>query len=153
MLRRLFAFGIGFLAGLTAAAAVARSLIPSIGDEQSDEIALVAIANGVELRSTATAFRGGRITAWMGGLELDLRAATLAPGGGRLEVTAFMAGVDIRLPAAWRVTVVPRGMNQGLALALDGQESLPPGAPHLEIGALVVASGVSVSNHGADGDA
>lgn len=150
-MRRALLFAAGFLAGLTAAAAVARALIPSIGDEESDEISLVAIANGVELRSRAAAFRGGSVSAWMGGMELDLRGASLAANGARLDLTALMAGIDLRIPPAWRVSVVPRGMNQGLALDLRGQDELPSDAPHLEITALVIGAGVSISNDPGDG--
>src|SRR5512142_2763298 len=124
MLRRPLLFAAGFLAGLTAAAAIARAAIPSRGDATSDELALVAIANGLTLRSRATAFRGGSVSSWMAGGDLDLRAAELATSGARLELSALMSGVVVRLPATWRIEATSRGMTQGLALHLDGQQGL-----------------------------
>lgn len=150
MLRRSVLFAAGFLAGLTAAAAAARALIGSQGDETSDEVALVSIARGIVLRSRAGAFRGGSLGAWMSGTVIDLREANLAPGGAELEISAFMSGVMVRVPPQWRVEVGVSGMSQGLDRRLDGQEALPPDAPTLRIRVLVVAAGVSISNRPGD---
>ncbi len=151
-MRRILLFAAGFLGGLTAVAALARALIPSRGDETSDELALVAIANRVELASRATAFRGGSLRAWMAGVELDLREAQLAPDGGRLEVTALMAGVVVHLPPAWRVRRRARGLTTGLAWSLEGQEALPADAPTLDVDVLVVGAGVVITNSPDDDD-
>ena len=50
---------LGFFAGMAAAATVVRRAVPSRGGAESDEVALVAIFDGVELESRAAAFRGG----------------------------------------------------------------------------------------------
>ncbi len=151
-MRRILFFALGVLGGLTAAAALARRLIPSRGDETSDELALVAIADGVELKSRATAFRGGSLRAWMAGVDLDLRDVQLAPEGGRLDVTALMSGVVIHIPAAWRVRRQSRGLTQGLAWSLDGQEALPADAPLLDVDVLIVGAGVVITNSPDDDD-
>ena len=54
--------------------------LPSRGDAESDEVALVAIFDGVKLESRSQAFRGGSMLAWFGGVAVDLREAQLAPG-------------------------------------------------------------------------
>ena len=48
------------------------------------------------------AFRGGELTAVMGGVELDLRAGGPRTAG-RVDVFAIWGGIDIRVPDDWRV--------------------------------------------------
>src|SRR5262249_62077499 len=100
-LRTLATFKLGFWAGLMTAAAFMRRAMPSRGDEEGDEVALVAIMNGVELKSRAQAFRGGSMVAWFGGIAVDLRDAELAADA-RLEVRTLFGGVASRAPPTWR---------------------------------------------------
>ncbi len=144
--RRLIGFLLGVLGGLAATALLARALIPSRGDEASDELALVAIGQALALRSHAGAFRGGSLRSWMSGVELDLGEAHLDPAGADLELTAVASGVEVRLPPAWRVVVHDRGRMRGLAVRLPGQEQLDPGAPTLTVRVLAVGSGVEITS-------
>ena len=89
--------GFGAVAGFAGAAAVAKRALPSRGDESSDELALVAIFDGIDLKSRAAAFRGGSVLAWFGGVALDLREAALAPDA-HLSVHALFGGIAIRVP-------------------------------------------------------
>lgn len=59
---------------------------------------------GSNPRTTSQDFKGGSLTAVMGGIEADLRAAGIQ---GRAEVSAFVfwAGIEIKVPPTWRVTV------------------------------------------------
>jgi hypothetical protein len=92
-----------FYAVMGVVALALRRLRPSIGDEQSDEVKLEAVMRGIKLDSHARAFRGGSARAIMGGIELDLRDATLDPAGARLEMQVVMAGIEIIIPTGWRV--------------------------------------------------
>ena len=74
-LRGLLLFKLGFWAGMLASAALLKRVLPSRGDADSDEVALVAILDGVELKSRARAFRGGSMFSWLGGIAVDLREA------------------------------------------------------------------------------
>jgi hypothetical protein len=129
-LRALALLFLGAFAGFAAAAAVLRNALPSRGDEESDEVALVAIFNGVELKSRAGAFRGGSMLAWFGGIAVDLREATLAEGA-HLSLHALNGGIAIRVPPGWRVVsnlnavaggVDVRGADDGAGptLTVDG---------------------------------
>ena len=77
---------IGFWAGVMAAAAIMRRVLHSRGDADSDEVALVAIFDGIELESRASAFRGGSMLAWFG----SLRASGALPRVGEIG----LAGSD-----------------------------------------------------------
>lgn len=104
-MRPIRAFGLttlGALAGFVAAAVIVKRAVPPYGDEESDEVALAAIFDGMKLESRATSFRGGSLIAWFGGVDLDLRKAMLAPDA-HLSVHALFGGVSIRVPPDWRI--------------------------------------------------
>lgn len=149
-MRRFLLFALGVFSGLIAAAIAARALIESHGDETSDELALVVIADSLALRSRATAFRGGSLATWFAGADLDLSEVRLDPAGARLELTTLMSGVAVRLPVGCRVEVEQRGMSQGVALDIENGEDLPTDAPTLTLRVLVVGSGVAVTNRADD---
>jgi hypothetical protein len=50
-------------------------------------------------------FKGGRATALMGGGELDLRDATLPPGGAVLDVNVMLGSYEVTVPGSWNVTL------------------------------------------------
>jgi hypothetical protein len=63
-----------------------------------------AFMAGVGKRSVSHDYRGGDANAIMGGVELDLREAQIAPGQEAvLDAFAFWGGVEIRVPETWRV--------------------------------------------------
>ena len=58
--RSVLIFKLGAFAGMAAAAAFVRQALPSRGDEDSDELSLVAVFDGIDLRSRATAAPAAR---------------------------------------------------------------------------------------------
>jgi hypothetical protein len=132
-------------------ALVLRLKTRSTGDETSDEIALAAAANGIELHSRAAAFRGGSAKAIMGGMQLDLRQATLAPEGGRLEVEAILGGVEILVPESWRIRIAPpRTILGGVDYPDEIDASPPSDAPELELALHAVLGGIEVKQQAPD---
>ena len=142
LLRGLIVFKLGALAGVMLAAAVAKVVVQSRGDEESDELSLAAIYEGVELKSRARAFRGGSLLAWFGGIELDLREAELDPGA-RLDAHAIFGGIEIRTPPDWRVessaTAFLGGVTSRPAPADDD-----PSAPLLTLTGMAIFGGIDV---------
>ena len=131
---------LGAFAGFAAAAAVVKRMVPSRGGEESDELALVAVFDGIDLTNRATAFRGGSVLAWYGGVSLDLREATLAPGA-HLSVHALFGGVAIRVPPDWRLESSVSAVAGG-ADVRSGSES--PDAPTLTIDGTALFGGIAV---------
>jgi hypothetical protein len=84
------------------AARVMKHALPSVGDAESDEVALTAILDGVELESRAKSFKGGSMLAWFGGIRADFREAELAPEA-RLSVHTVFGGIEIETPPGWRI--------------------------------------------------
>ena len=63
-----------------------------------------AVMSGVVRRSNTQTFRGADLTAIMGGCEIDLRQASIAPGTEAIiDVFAFWGGIDIKVPEDWVV--------------------------------------------------
>lgn len=141
LIRRLGLVALGFYGGLLAAAALVKRALPSRGDAESDEVRLVAILGGGELESRAHAFRGGSMLAWFGGIAVDLREATLAPEA-QLTVGALFGGVDIKIPAGWRVLSTGRALFGGVSD--DVAEPDDPAAPTLTVESTAVFGGISI---------
>ena len=139
---------VGSVAGFMAAAAFVKRAVPSRGDEESNELGLVAVFDGIDLTSRATSFRGGSVLAWYGGISLDLRQATLAPDA-RLTVHTLFGGVAIRVPPEWRVESNLHALAGG-ADVRPGSES--PDAPTLAIGGRALFGGIAVGARSPNGD-
>jgi hypothetical protein len=134
---------LAFWGGFMAAAAAVKRVLPSRGDSESDEVALMAVFDGQELRSEARAFRGGSMLAWYGGIDADLRDAQLAPGGAHLSVGALFGGVSIRVPSGWRVEKTMRAVAGGVEVSGENPED--PDAPTLVLDGYALCGGVAVS--------
>lgn len=140
-MRSLLAFKLGAWVGIAIAAAFAKRALPSQGGEESDEIALVAIFDGIDLKSRAAAFRGGSMLAWFGGIAVDLREAELAPGA-RLSLRTFCGGIAVKTPQSWRIEGNIRGLGGGAKA--DGSDN--PDAPVLTVDGLALLGGVAVGS-------
>jgi hypothetical protein len=133
---------LGLFGGFMAAAAVVKRAIPSRGDAESDEVALVAVFDGAELRSEAKAFRGGSMLAWYGGVDADLREATLAPDA-RLSVTALFGGIQLIVPPEWRIEKDIKAVAGGYDVS--GEDPDDPDAPVLRLEGHALCGGIAVS--------
>lgn len=81
-----------------------RSVRRAAGTDPNSVISAFALMGGVSRRSSAAAFQGGEASAIMGGIELDLRNATIRDGDEAvIDTLAWWGGVEIKVPADWRV--------------------------------------------------
>ena len=120
----------------------------TMGDESSDVFQVAAIFGGKKFHSEAHGFRSGTAIATMGGVDLDLRDATLDPAGAELEVKATMGGVQVVVPEAWAVDVESEGPG-GFEVTVTPPEDLPDDAPKLHIHAMTVMGGGAVTTKAA----
>ena len=141
LLRRLLLLELGFWSGVAASAAVLKRALPSNGDAESDEVALVAIFDGIQLENRSTAFRGGSVLTWFGGIDLDLRRAQLAPGA-RIRAHALSGGIAIQVPPEWRVESTVRGIAGGVAV--DPAHVDDPDVPVLAVEGFALLGGIAV---------
>jgi hypothetical protein len=139
---------IGSVAGFMAAAAFVKRVLPSRGDEESDELALLAVFDAIELTSRSSSFRGGSVFTWFGGISLDLREATLGPEA-HLSVNTLFGGVAIRVPPEWRLESELEALAGGVDVR-PGAES--PNAPTLRLEGRALFGGIAVGTRSPNDD-
>ncbi|MCK9408068.1 MAG: DUF5668 domain-containing protein [Bacteriovoracaceae bacterium] len=65
----------------------------------------MAMMSGVKRIITSKEFRGGELSALMGGCEIDLRDAEMKGSEAVIDVNIIMGGVEVRVPMGWGVSV------------------------------------------------
>jgi len=114
-----------------------------IGADDRSTVSAVAILSGVNRGNNSRNFRGGDLTAVMGGCEIDLRQAAIN-GDAVIDVFAMWGGIEIRVPENWTVI----GRVTPLMGGFDDTTRPPPGASthRLVIRGVVLMGGVDVKN-------
>jgi hypothetical protein len=99
-----FGAGEAFVPGGSSGSSGSPASPPQYAD-RSERLSMFAVWSSVRRASVASPFRGGDITAIMGGGQLDLRLATIPPGEEAiLDIVAVMGGVEILVPSTWEVS-------------------------------------------------
>ena len=116
----------------------------TVGDETSDEFAIAVYVGGIQRACKATSLRRGSVSVALGGVDLDLREATLDPSGADLDLSATLGGVNVTVPSDWRVVVDDRARLGGVEALVTDPEELPDDAPLLRVVAHARLGGVSI---------
>ena len=118
-------------------------LEPDFRKDSSDWISAFAVMAGFERSNNSRNFRGGDLTAIMGGCQIDLRQAALqAPAS--IDVFVMWGGIELRVPEDW--TVELRGIP---LLAGFVDKSRPPAMAtekRLIIRGMALMGGVEIKN-------
>ena len=115
------------------------------GDDRADVFKLGVFFGGAERTTTAPALLNGEVAVCFGGVDLDLRQATLSSDGARIDLKVCMGGVQITVPDSWRVTVEEDIKAAGVDVNVTPPDELPEDAPRLEIAATARMGGVAVT--------
>ena len=75
------------------------------GDANSPEIDGMAIFSGVEKQVTSQEFVGGRATAIFGGIDIDMRPATLSPNSNVIDLFTLFGGSVFKVPSDWTINI------------------------------------------------
>lgn len=113
--------------------------------DADDYVRSFAVMGAVTRRNESQAFRGGELSAVMGGVELDLTQAQAAGGRAILDVFAIWGGIDVRVPDDWRVEVEATPVMAGI----ESNARLAPGADAagtLVVRGFVMMGGVEIKN-------
>ena len=109
-----------------------------------DRINDTAFFGGVEHRVQSSDFRGGEVTAIMGGVKLDLRDAETTRDEVTVEATALMGGVEIIAPRDWEVEVSGTSILGGFEDKRSFRTSAEKGRPRLIVTGTAIMGGVSI---------
>jgi len=121
--------------------------------DRDNTVNVFAVMGGVKRISTAERFRGGEITALMGGTQIDLRQATIPPGEeAAIDVFVIMGGGEIIVPPSWTVvtSLVPvmGGVDDKRLPPLPGSAESLAGrpAPRLVLRGLLLMGGIEIKS-------
>jgi len=112
--------------------------------ETDSMISHIAVMGGIERVNNSTDFRGGELTAIMGGVEVDLRQASIKNGEAVIEIFAVWGGTSIKVPQDWSVTVQVTPIMGGVE-----DKTLPPKgdtSKRLILKGTVIMGGAEISN-------
>jgi predicted membrane protein len=117
-------------------------LYENTSSQTGELLRATAVMSGNVLSVVSQDFRGGEVTALMGGVEVDFRQASMQSEA-TVQVLAVMGGVDIKVPPDW-------GVECRATVFLGGVEdkTVPPAqaSKRLVIEGFVMMGGVQVSN-------
>jgi predicted membrane protein len=113
-----------------------RKVIVQSGDDN-----YFAMMSGTESRNTSKDYKGGKVTAIMGGVDIDLRNAVIKKNA-TLEVFALMGGVEVKVPRGWVVKSQAVVFLGGIENKAD--DVTKSDAPTLTLVGNVVMGGVEV---------
>ena len=99
--------------------------------------------DGLRLRVLSKQFRGGRLTAVLAGVTLDLRDAELSPEGATIHVESTLSGIEILAPSGWRVSCDVDAVMSGVDSGYTRTRSATSG-PQLRVKGSIVAGGLCV---------
>jgi len=122
-----------------------RSAAARLADSREDDLDAFAIFAGLNRRIESQSFRGGRATALMGGIDLDLTGTRLAEPRVGLELTAILGGIDIRVPRHIRVELKGNPILGGI----EDKHSYAPGAGTdqvLSLKATAILGGIEIKD-------
>ncbi len=106
-----------------------------------------AVFGGSKRRVDTPDFRGGDAVAVFGGVEFDLRGASMTADQAVIDVNVVCGGLEVRVPESW--TIINRAMTIfGGVEDKTAQSKLEPNtkSPHLVITGSVVFGGISLRN-------
>ena len=103
---------------------------------------VVAVLGGFERRVTTSDFRGGEITAILGGCELDLREASIVKEA-VINVFAIWGGINIKVPPDWTVVLNGTPLMGGFS---EKTVTPPDASKRLVITGYAIMGGVEVRN-------
>ena len=123
------------------------------GAAPDDTLAIFAVLSGVKRSSRSSRFRGGEVTAFMGGYQIDLREATIPPGEQAvLDIFTGMGGGELIVPPSWSVETpimaVMGGVNDKRFAPLPGSVESTGGrpAPRLVLRGLLLMGGIEIKS-------
>lgn len=132
----------GVLTGLPALSPTSGSITAARAPKAPQSRNYVAFMSGVIRRGAWLVPKRINAVALMGGIELDLREATLGPGVTEIEVLAVMGGVVVTVPPNVRLECDGFAFMGGFEDQLEQPASGDPNAPAVRLTGFAFMGGV-----------
>jgi hypothetical protein len=115
-----------------------------LGTDTKSEVSAFAFLSSVERTCRTQNFRGGELTAIMGGCEIDLRQTSMESDEAVIHTFCLMGGMEIRVPDHWAVSAEILPLMGGCEdhTEIHGDEP----RKHLIIKGLAIMGGIEVRN-------
>ena len=110
----------------------------------SDLLEHSCLMGAFESRHTSKNFKGGNVSVVLGGAEINLREAELAPEGAVLYLSAIFGGIDIRVPTHWDIEVHPSAVLGGVGAKCSNTQA--SSSKRLVIHAHATFGGIDIKN-------
>jgi predicted membrane protein len=121
-----------------------------MGQEQetvsAEQPKITAVFSGASRRISSKSFKGAKLAAVFGGIQLDLREAIIETSPAILDVTAVFGGIEIKVPRDWSVEFQTSAALGGTNDERKPGEPVSGTAPRLLITGTTVFGGVSVKD-------
>ena len=114
--------------------------------QRHSSLAGVAVMGGFKRSINSSDFKGGELTAFMGGCEVDLSRASIASGEAVIDIFVMWGGIEMRVPEDWTVIIQAFPLMGGVVdntRAPREEESRPK---RLIIKGLVMMGGIELKN-------
>lgn len=114
-----------------------------VAPDSNEWISAVAIMAGFERTNNCQNFRGGDLTAIMGGCEIDLRQASLRKPAS-IDLFVMWGGIEVRVPEDWSIELRGTPLMAGFV-----DKTRPPALPsekRLVIRGVALMGGVEIKN-------
>jgi predicted membrane protein len=109
----------------------------------TDVVNGVAVLGAFRRAINSQDFRGGTLTAFMGGCEIDLREASISSGEVVIDTMAVWGGIEIKVPQDWLVEM--RGMPI-LGGMEDKTKPARDSSKRLVVKGMAIMGGVEIRN-------
>ena len=112
---------------------------------KEDDLGSFVMFSGIKRRFESDKFRGGKATAMLGGLELDLTKTKLRDNQATVELTAILGGIDLFVPREWKVVIDSSSI---LGAVEDKHRPLPATTIQatLYVKATAILGGIDIKN-------
>jgi len=133
-----------FLGGILIFRGIRRRRSPAAS--AASDLSELAFMGGVNRVIVSQDFRGGEVTAVMGGVEVDLRQASISEESAVIDVFALWGGIEIKVPQEWTVDVKGLPIMGGFENTTHSSVTDPALAQKLIVRGTAIMGGVEIKN-------
>lgn len=109
----------------------------------SNDLDATAILGGLKHAVRSQQFQGGKITAILGGCDLDLRPAAMQGSQAVINVFAMWGGISLKIPSDWTVVVE----NTAFLGGVENETQPPAGTDkRLILQGTIIMGGIEIKN-------